>query len=140
MAGKIQPDNLSSMSQLQVTIAFQEPELDDEDLQADVDRLLPQIREIDGVEEVGLVPVAEMPTGAKSIGGIVVGAAKFAVDNSNILKGLVFIGGRLVNGKTLKATFKAPDGREFSGEAGSRSDFEYLMQQAEEFFDRGKQP
>ena len=128
------------MSQLQVTIAFQDPELDDEDLQTDVERLLPQIREIDGIEAVGLVPVEEMPVGAKSIGGIVVGAAKFAIDNSNILKGLVFVGNRLINGKTLKATFKAPDGREFSGEAGSRSDFEYLLQQAEAFFDRGKQP
>ena len=34
------------MSQLQVTIAFQDSELNDEDLQADVERLLPQIREI----------------------------------------------------------------------------------------------
>ena len=42
----------------------------------------------------------------------------------------------LLNNKTVKMTVKAPDGSEFSGEAKNRDDLEYLLQQAEEFYQR----
>jgi hypothetical protein len=44
------------MSNLKMTIAIQDSELEDEKLQEYTQDLLPQIREFDGVEEIGLVP------------------------------------------------------------------------------------
>ncbi|MBD1996724.1 sugar ABC transporter permease [Leptolyngbya sp. FACHB-541] len=44
------------MTDLKMTIALQDPELEDEELQDYTQNLLPQIREFDGVEEAGLVP------------------------------------------------------------------------------------
>jgi hypothetical protein len=44
------------MTDLKMTIALQDSELEDEELQEYTQNLLPQIREFDGVEEAGLVP------------------------------------------------------------------------------------
>jgi len=40
---------------MDITLTFQAPELDNEDLQAEVEQLLPQIREIEGVEQAVLI-------------------------------------------------------------------------------------
>ena len=45
-----------SMIDLEITIALQDPELEDEELQEHTQNLLPQFREFDGVEEAELVP------------------------------------------------------------------------------------
>lgn len=44
------------MTDLKMTIALQDPELEDEELQEYTQTLLPQLREFDGVEAAGLVP------------------------------------------------------------------------------------
>jgi hypothetical protein len=44
------------MIDLQMTIALQDSEIEDEELQEYTQNLLPQLREFDGVEEVELVP------------------------------------------------------------------------------------
>lgn len=44
------------MINLEMTIALQDSELEDEELQEYTQKLLPQLREFDGVEEVELVP------------------------------------------------------------------------------------
>jgi len=124
----------------EILLTFQAPDLDDEDLQIYVERLLPQIRDIEGVEKANLVGAETTVEGSRSIGGFALGAVKVVAENSNIIKGLWSLSNTLTgNNKTLKMTVKAPDGREFSGEAKSRDDFEYLMQQAEEFYQRRSQ-
>ena len=124
---------------MDITLTFQALELDEEDLQAEVKRLLPQILEIDGVEQVRLIRV-EAPYGAKSNGGFVLGALKFVADNSKIVQGLLELSNALLGNKTLKMTVKAPDGREFSGEAKDRDDLEYLLHQAKQFYQQQGQP
>jgi hypothetical protein len=44
------------MNHLEITIALQDPKLEDEELQEYTQNLLPQLREFDGVEEVQLAP------------------------------------------------------------------------------------
>ncbi|MBA3921117.1 MAG: sugar ABC transporter permease [Nostocaceae cyanobacterium] len=125
-----------------ITLEFQAPELDNEDLQVEVEKLLPQIREIEGVEQADLIEVDLLPQGSKAVGGFVLGAIKFVADNSKIIQGLMSLGDALLGDKTLKLTVKAADGSTFSGQAKSRDDLEYLLQQAEEFYQRRgqKQP
>lgn len=134
------PDRINN--HMNITLTFQAPELDNEDLQAEVERLLPQIQEIEGVEQADLISVELPPNGSKAGGGFVLGALKFVADNSKIIQGLLGLSNALLGNKTLKMTVKAPDGSEFSGEAKNRDDLEYLLQQAEEFYQRRgqKQP
>lgn len=121
---------------MNITLTFQAPELDNEDLQAEVERILPQIREIEGVEQADLIAVELPPDGSKAGGGFVLGALKFVADNSKIIQGLLGLSNTLLGNKTLKMTVKATDGSEFSGEAKNREDLEYLLQQAEVFYQR----
>ncbi|MEH2176703.1 sugar ABC transporter permease [Nostoc sp.] len=124
---------------MDITLTFQAPELDSEELQSEVERLLPQIRELDGVEQADLIGVEILPNGSKTGGGFVLGSLKFVADNSKIIQGLIGLSNALLGNKILKMTVKAPDGSEFSGEAKNRDDLEYLLQQAEEFYQRREQ-
>ena len=54
---------------IRVTIALKSPDLDDQELQESMENLLPQLREVDGVEQANLVAVEEIPEGAKSRSG-----------------------------------------------------------------------
>lgn len=121
---------------MDIALTFQAPELNDEDLQAEVEKLLPQIREIDSVEQAYLISVELVPDGSKAGGGFVLGALKLVADNSKIIQALLSLSNALLGNKTLKMTVKASDGSEFSGEAKNRDELEYLLQQAEEFYRR----
>lgn len=69
------------MTDLKMTIALQDPELEDEELQEYTQNLLPQLREFDGVEEAGLVP-QDQPVNvpgmtSKDFGAFILGAITF---------------------------------------------------------------
>ena len=115
-----------------ITLTFQSAHLSDERLQANVEDLLPQLRDMDGVAEVGLVPVAEAPENSKAIGAVVLGALKFTVDNSKILTGLVGLGSAMLgNGKTVEVTIKTSKGQEIIGKAKNSAELEQVVQMAE---------
>jgi hypothetical protein len=121
-----------STSNIQVTISLQEAGLDDEELQAEVENLLPQIREVDGVEDANLVPVEEAPPGSKALGGFLWGLLLAEVSPANIKALFGFLGDRL-GGQPIKLNLKAPDGRELNIEASSQAEFDYAYQKAQEF-------
>jgi hypothetical protein len=123
---------------IEVLLRFQDPDLEEEDLQVEVEQLLPQLRDIDGVGSVELLSAEQVPMGAKAFGGVILGAVKFLVDNSNILQGTVWVGERLISGRSMKMVVKAPNGSEFTGEAKSREDLEYLLQKAIEFCEKNQ--
>ena len=115
-----------------ITLTFQSAHLSDERLQANVEDLLPQLRDMDGVAEVGLVPVAEAPVNSKAIGAVVLGALKFTVDNSKILTGLVGLGSAMLgNGKTVEVSIKTSKGQEIIGKAKNSAELEQVVQMAE---------
>jgi hypothetical protein len=120
-----------------VTLAFQSADLSDERLQENVENLLPQLREVGGIADVGLVPLAEVPENSKAIGAMALGALKFTIDNSKILTGLLGVGNAIVgNSKTVKLTVKAANGEEFSAEAKTVAELEQIQQLAADFLDR----
>jgi hypothetical protein len=123
---------MASTSNIQVTISLSDPSLNDEELQAEVENLLPQIREVDGVEEADLVPVEEAPRGSKALGGFLWGLLMAEVSPANIKALFGFLGDRL-GGQPIKLNLKAPDGRELSIEASSQAEFDYAYQKAQEF-------
>ena len=58
---------MATTSNVQVTISLSDPDLDDQELQAEVENLLPQVREVDGVEQADLVAATETPRSAKAL-------------------------------------------------------------------------
>ena len=120
-------------SNIELTISLAELGLDDEELQSEVENLLPQIKEVDGVEDAGLVEVAEVPESSKSLTGYVVGMLKTVfIDKGNLKNVFGFLRDRFGN-KPIKMTLKAGDGRELNLEASSREEFAFAMQKAEDF-------
>ena len=117
---------------VQVTVAIQEPRLEDEELQAEVEDLLPQVREVDGVEQAHLMAVEEAPKGSKALGGFLLGMLTTEVNPANIKALMRFLGERL-GGKQTEIVLKAPDGRELSIKASSQAEFEFAFQKAQEF-------
>ena len=119
-------------SNVQVTISLTELGLDDEDLQAEVQNLLPQLRDVDGVEDADLVAVENAPRDTKALGGFLLGLLNAEVNVANIKTLFVFLSDRLGN-KPIKMVLKAPDGRELDLEASSREEFEFAIQKAQDF-------
>jgi len=85
-----------------ITLTFQSAHLSDERLQANVEDLLPQLRDMDGVAEVGLVPVAEAPENSKAIGAVVF----------------------------VEVTIKTSKGQEIIGKAKNSAELEQVVQMA----------
>lgn len=120
------------MSNLQVTISLPASGLDDEELQAEVENLLPQVKEVDGVDGAELVSVEEAPEGAKSLGGFLLGMLKMEVTPANLKSLFGFLSDRF-GAKPIKLSVKAPDGRELNIEASSQAEFDMAYQKAQEF-------
>ncbi|OCQ98218.1 sugar ABC transporter permease [Nostoc sp. MBR 210] len=119
-------------SNVQVTVSLTELGLDDEELQAQVQNLLPQLREVDGVEDADLVAVTDVPEGSKALGGFLLGFLNAEVNPKNLKALFGFLGDRFGN-KPIKILVKAPDGREINIEASSREEFDFAYQKAQEF-------
>ncbi|MBU7582842.1 MAG: sugar ABC transporter permease [Nostoc sp. TH1S01] len=119
-------------SNIQVTVSLTELGLDDEELQAQVQNLLPQLREVDGVEDADLVAVTDVPEGSKALGGFLLGFLNAEVNPKNLKALFGFLGDRFGN-KPIKIVVKAPDGRELNIEASSREEFNFAYQKAQEF-------
>lgn len=115
-----------------MTIALTELDLDDEELQAEVQNLLPQLREVDGVEDADLVAVENAPKNTKALGGFLLGLLNAQVNAANIKTLFKFLGDRFGN-KPIKMVVKAPDGRELNLEASSQQEFEFAYQKAQDF-------
>ena len=123
---------MASSSNVQVTISLSDPSLDDDQLQAEVENLLPEVKEVDGVEDADLVAVEQAPPGSKALGGFLLGILTAEVNPANIKAVFRWLSDRLC-GKTIEMNLKAPDGRELSIKASSQAEFELAYQKAQEF-------
>ena len=123
---------MTEQANVHVTIAIHDPDLDEEELQAAIENLLPQVREADGIERADLVAVEEVPKDSKAFGGFLLGMLTAEVNPANIKKLMVFLGDRL-GGKQIEMVLKTPDGRELNLKASSQAEFEFAFQKAQEF-------
>jgi len=123
---------MSENSITSITISFTDPDLDLEEQEEEVQKLLSQMKKLDEVEEVDRVLDPNPPVGNKALGGFLVGMLTVEVSSANVKKLLGFLSERL-SGKPIKIAVKTPDGREISVEASSQAEFAFAMQKAQEF-------
>lgn len=116
---------------IRVTIALKSPDLDDQELQDSIENLLPQLREVDGIEQANLVAVEEIPEGAKSVGGFLIGMLKAEVNPASIKALFGFLGDRL-SGKTIEMEVEA-NGKKLKVKAGNQAELMAAIQAAREF-------
>ncbi len=118
---------MATTSNVEVTISLSEPDLDDDKLQAEAENLLPQIREVDGIEEANLVTLEEAPTGSKAVEGFSVGQLIALVNLKNVGSLFSFLGG--LGHKPIKVVIKkSPLNEEITLEATNREDFELALE------------
>lgn len=123
---------MTKSDNVQVSVAIKDPELDEEELQAAIETLLRQMREVDGIERADLVAVGETPKGSKAFGGFLLGMLTAEVNLDNIKQIFLFLGDRL-GGKQIEMVVKASDGRELNLKASSQAEFEFAFQKAQDF-------
>ncbi len=134
---------MATISNVQVTLSLAGLDLDDEELQAEVENLRPQLEEVDGVEAVDSVAVEDTPRGAKAFGGFLLGLLNLEVNPANIKTLFKFLSDRFGNkpiklvvkggNKPIKLVVKGTDGRELNLEASSREEFDFAFQKAQDF-------
>lgn len=122
---------MTSNSNVKFTINFNDPNLDEEDREDEVQRLLNELKSMDEIETVSRVLDPNPPKGNKALGGILVGllTAEINVENSKRL--FTFLGDRL-GGKPIELAVEA-NGKKLNIKAHSREELEAAIKAAQEF-------
>ncbi len=118
-------------SSVKVTIAFNDPDLDSEDLEKQAQNLMSQMRDLDEVEAVDRVLDPHPPEGNKSVGGVLVGLLTAEVSVANVKKLMGFLGDRL-GGKPIELSVEA-NGKKLTVKAHSREELEAAIKAAQDF-------
>ncbi|MBD6617101.1 hypothetical protein FNW02_14970 [Komarekiella sp. 'clone 1'] len=121
---------MNSESNVKLTIALDNPDLDAEEQEEETRNLLREIRNLD-VESAELVAVTETPKGSKALGGFLLGVLQAEVSLANFKKVLGFVGDRLGN-KTIELEIEA-NGKKLKVKASSREELTAAIQQAQNF-------
>ncbi len=122
---------MASDSSIKFTIAFNDPDLDSEELDEQAQRLVSELKQIDEVDEVNRVIDPNPPQGNKSMGGFLVGLLAAEVSAANAKKLLGFLGDRL-SGKAIEFTVEG-NGKKLSVKANSREELEFAIKAAQDF-------
>lgn len=123
---------MTDISNIKIIIAFTDTDLDDDEKNQEVQKLLSQMQKLDEVENANRVIDLNPPEGNKAGGGFLPGLLMAQVNPGNFLKLFGFLKERLGN-KPIKLNVKAPDGREINVEASSKEEFEFAWQKAQDF-------
>ncbi|MBC1221844.1 hypothetical protein GNF10_06430 [Nostoc sp. UCD121] len=121
---------MSFESNIKLTLALSNPDLDAEEQEQETRNLLREIKELD-VESAELVAVTEIPQGAKSVGGFLVRVLQAEVSLANFKKLLGFLGDRLGN-KTIELEVEA-NGKKLKVKASSQEELNAVIEQAQKF-------
>ena len=117
-------------SNIKLTIAFNDPDLDPEELDEQAQRLMAELKQMDEVE-VDRVLDPNPPEGNKAIGGILVGLLTTQVSAVNAQKLMGFLGDRL-GGKPIELELEA-NGKKLKVKAHSREELEAAIKAAQDF-------
>jgi len=107
---------------VQLTFTVNDPELDDEEREKIAQKLLPQLKQLDGVEKVGRAEDSNLEEGSKSVLATLVGVLTAEVSVENVGKVLGFVGDRLID-KPIIIKVKVGE-QEVEIEAKSRKELE----------------
>ncbi len=117
-------------SNVQITIALKDSDLDDEELQEETEKLLQQMRELDEVEDANLVTDPNPPERGKG-GGFLLGLLTAEVNAKNIKALFGFLSDRLGN-KPIELEVEA-NGKKLKVVASSQQELQAAIQAAQEF-------
>ena len=120
---------MSSESHVKFTITLFNPDFDAEEQERETRNLLGEIKDLD-VESAGLVEVTEIPEGAKSVGGFLVGALQAEVTISNCYKLLAWLGS--LGNKTIELEVEA-NGKKVMVKASSQQELAAALELAQKF-------
>lgn len=118
-------------SNIKLTINFNDPELDEEDRDDEVVRLLNELRSIDEVEDARRVLDTNPPEGSKAMGGFLAGLLSAEVNPANAKSFFSFLGDRL-GGKPIELAVEV-NGRKLNVTAHSREELEIAIEAAKDF-------
>jgi len=118
-------------SSIKLTIAFNDPDLDSEELEEQAQNLLAQMRDLDEIETVDRVLDPNPPEGNKAVGAILVGLLTAQVNKQNAQKVMGFLGDRLGN-KAIELEVEA-NGKKLKVKASSREELEAAIEAAQKF-------
>ncbi|MGI2907476.1 hypothetical protein [Tolypothrix sp. VBCCA 56010] len=116
-------------STVKLTIFLKDLDLDDEELDKLTRNLRREIEEFG--EEADFVQAEQMPEGAKSFGGFLLGVLRTEVSVGNFKKLLGFLGDRLGN-KTIELEVEA-NGKKLKVKASSQQELTAAIEQAQKF-------
>jgi len=122
---------MSANSDVKFTIAFNDPNLDNDELEAQAQSLLAQMRDLDDIETVDRVCDPNPPVGNKAVGGILVGLLTAQVNKENAQKLLGFFTERLGN-KSIELEVEA-NGKKLKVKASSQVELAAAIEAAQKF-------
>ena len=122
---------MSENSSIKLTIAFNDPDLDTDDLEEQAQNLFAQMRDLDEIETVDRVLDPNPPEGNKSVGAVLVGLLTVKVNKENVQKVMGFLGDRLGN-KPIELEVEA-NGKKLKVSAHSREELEAAIEAAQKF-------
>ncbi|MBD2443282.1 MAG: sugar ABC transporter permease [Dolichospermum sp.] len=130
-----------STSNVEITISLAELGLEQEELQTQVRKLLPILREVDGVETADVVTVEQAPPNTKAIGGFVWELLTTKINPANIKSLVGFLAKRFGNtDKKVKIKIERNKG-DLNGlelEIGDVKDLEPTLKAIQDFLDNKK--
>jgi hypothetical protein len=122
---------MTTSSNIKFTIAFNDPDLNLEERDEQVKRLISELKQMDEVDGVGRVLDPNPPEGNKALGGFLVGLLMAEVNVGNAQKLMAFLGDRL-GGKAIELSVEA-NGKKLTVKAHSRDELEAAIKAAQDF-------
>ncbi|MEG3920818.1 hypothetical protein QUA07_17020 [Microcoleus sp. T3_A4] len=118
-------------SSIKLTINFNDPDLEPEERDEQVQRLITELKQMDEVDSVARVPDPNPPEGNKALGGFLVGLLAAEVNVANAKKLMGFLGDRL-SGKLIELEVEA-NGKKLKVSAHSLEELKAAIQEAQDF-------
>lgn len=124
---------MSQDSSVNVTIAFNDPELNAEEIEEQALQLMAELRQMDDCDAVGRVLDPNPPEKSKAIGGTLIGLLTADVNIANAQKFISFLGNYL-GGKPIELAVEA-NGKKLTVSAHSPEELAVAIQAAKEFIE-----
>jgi hypothetical protein len=118
-------------SNIKLTIAFNDPDLDSDELEEQAQNLLAQMRDLDEIETVDRVLDPNPPEGNKAVGAMLVGLLTAQVNKENIQKVMGFLGDR-IGPKPIELEVEA-NGKKLKVKASSQAELMAAIEAAQKF-------
>lgn len=120
-----------TQSNIKLTIALKDSDLDEEELDEITQNLLQQMRRLDEVEQADRLLDPNPPEGNKSLGGFLVGILTAEVNPANIKALMGFLSDRL-GGKQIEMEVEA-NGKKLKVKASSQKELLAALEAAQQF-------